>query len=706
MSTTHEPNGQPSTQQGQHGNGVNGHNGVNGNGHVTIPSGDGYPRPPWVLEPAPGQKPSLAVVTDKVSAVTEKPMPAWWWPAFALASTMLLGGFGAATYLISTGIGVWGEQIPVCWAFDITNFVFWIGIGHAGTLISAILFLFRQKWRTSINRFSEAMTLFAVLCAAVYPVIHTGRVWYAVWWLPPIPTSNHIWPNFKSPLMWDVFAISTYGTVSLLFWYTGLIPDLATLRDRARPGSLRQKILGLMSFGWRGANRHWGHFEVAYLTLAGISTPLVLSVHSIVSFDFAVSLLPGWHTTIFPPYFVAGAIFGGFAMVLQCMIPAREMFNMRDLVTDRHLEVMAKIVLATGTLVGYAYIMEFFIAWYSGVPAEQETFYNRMFGEYWWAYWTMMTCNLIIPQIFWFKKCRTTPWIIFLVAVAVNVGMWFERFVIIVTSLYRNPWVPSSYGQFVPTWVDWLLMIGDFGLFFTLTLIFIRLLPMIAMFEVKPLVPGAKLKHHYHGENGEPLPKLPPAERGLFNGGVYSQPTPLLPNGAQCYAAIGMFDGPNELKQAVVAAREAGFTKLEVYTPYPVHGMLKAQGLRRSIMPWISLAGGITGFFTALTMQYYLAYIDYPIVVGGKLYTSWEPCVPICFELMVLFTAFATVGGMLLLSGLPRYYHPVFRSDAFARATDDRFFLVIEARDPKFSLTETPAFLQKLGSTHVELIEK
>ncbi|MBY0512598.1 MAG: polysulfide reductase NrfD, partial [Gemmataceae bacterium] len=447
-------------------------------------------------------------LTDQIAGITERPPPGWWWPALLVTSALLLGGVLAATYLISTGVGVWGSNNPVNWAFDITNFVFWIGIGHAGTLISAILFLFRQKWRTSINRFAEAMTIFAVMCAFIYPGIHVGRFWY-VWFSLPLPNANHIWPNFRSALLWDFFAISTYFTISLIFWYVGLIPDLATMRDRAR-SRRRQRLFGFLALGWRGSTRHWRHYEVAYLMLAGLSTPLVLSVHSVVSFDFATSLIPGWHTTIFPPYFVAGAIFGGFAMVLQCMIPARAVYKLDNLVTIKHIDVMCKFILATGTLVGYAYCMELFIAWYSGNPYEWQTFANRAFtGDYTWAYWTMMTCNLFVPQLFWIKWCRQTPWFVLIVVTFVNVGMWYERFVIIVQSLHHD-FLPSSWGRYYPTWVDWLQMVGDFGLFFTMTLLFVRYLPMIAIAEVKGVLPMAS-----------PHPVIPRPESYLKADGQY-----------------------------------------------------------------------------------------------------------------------------------------------------------------------------------------
>ncbi|MEW6367559.1 MAG: NrfD/PsrC family molybdoenzyme membrane anchor subunit [Acidobacteriota bacterium] len=450
---------------------------------------------------------NFATVTDAVCNIVEAPAPpkAWY---VALAVSVGLTGvlFACVGYLIMTGVGVWGLNVPVGWAFDITNFVFWVGIGHAGTLISAILFLFRQKWRTGINRFAEAMTIFAVVCAGLFPAIHVGRVWVA-YWLFPLPNQMAIWPNFRSPLLWDVFAVSTYMTVSIMFWYMGMIPDLATLRDRATT-RIRHVFYGIFSLGWRGSNRHWHRFDRAYLLLAALATPLVLSVHSVVSFDFAVSLLPGWHTTIFPPYFVAGAIFSGFAMVVTLMVPARAFFGLKDFVTLRHLDNMNKIILATGSMVAYAYGIELFIAWYSGNLFEKFAFANRAFGPYWWAYWTMMTCNVLVPQLFWFKKARTTPWIMLVLCALVNVGMWFERFVIIVTSLSRD-FLPSSWGYFKPTAVDLLTMAGSFGLFFTLFLLFCRYLPMIAMAEVKSIMPKAGLDYGVHRGHGQYWGEIP-----------------------------------------------------------------------------------------------------------------------------------------------------------------------------------------------------
>ena len=447
--------------------------------------------PPLVLG-----NPSHHAITETVAGITERKTPRKWYFAIALTSsiTVMLGLM--LLYLAITGIGVWGNNRPVYWAWDITNFVFWIGIGHAGTLISAILFLFRQKWRTSINRAAEAMTLFAVACAGIFPLFHTGRPWRA-YWLFPIPNADlSMWQNFRSPLIWDVFAVSTYATVSALFWYVGLVPDLATLRDRAK-AKIRQWVFGALSLGWRGSARHWRNYEMAYLILAGLSTPLVLSVHTIVSFDFATSLIPGWHTTIFPPYFVAGAIFSGFAMVMTLMVIARWALDLQNLITMKHLENMNKIMLATGTIVGYAYATEFFIAWYSGNPYERFTFINRALGPYAWAYWTMISCNVISPQLFWFKKLRNSIPVMFVLSIFINIGMWFERFVIIATSLHRD-FLPSSWGYFRPTIVDILTFTGTFGLFLTLFLLFIRALPMIAIAEVKGVVAAAKHDAHGH----------------------------------------------------------------------------------------------------------------------------------------------------------------------------------------------------------------
>ncbi|TWT99863.1 Polysulfide reductase, NrfD [Botrimarina colliarenosi] len=453
---------------------------------------------PWIDPPWIEGDNDFRSVTDKVCRIAENPRPpVAWFIGFVFAAS-LAGMLGAMIgYLIITGVGVWGNQNSVSWGFPIVNFVFWVGIGHAGTLISAILFLFRQHWRTSINRFAEAMTIFAVVCAGTFPGIHIGRVWFAYYLFPIPDTRLYMWPQFRSPLLWDVFAVGTYATVSLLFWYMGMIPDLATLRDRARH-PIRRMAYGILSVGWIGSATQWRIYEKAYALLAALATPLVLSVHTIVSFDFAVSQLPGWHTTIFPPYFVAGAVFSGFGMVLTLMIPAREWFGLKDIVTMRHIDCMCKIIIATGSMVGFAYLTEFFIAWYGGNPYEQFAFINRAFGPTWWAYWTMVTCNVISPQLFWFGFVRRNPMLIFIISIFVNIGMWFERYVIIL-SLERT-FIPGSWQSFVPTWIDLGMLVGSFGLFFTLFLLFCRFLPIVAMSEVKQVMAHVDGNPHLPGK--------------------------------------------------------------------------------------------------------------------------------------------------------------------------------------------------------------
>lgn len=437
--------------------------------------------------PLIGGNHSFATISQKVSEITERKTTLNWLLFLGFTGSLVLLLLGSIAWLAYEGVGIWGLNVPVGWAFDITNFVFWVGIGHAGTLISAILFLFRQRWRTSINRFAEAMTIFAVICALIFPSIHVGRMWL-LYWVFPLPNQMSMWPNFRSPLLWDVFAVSIYFTCSLLFWYVGLIPDLGTLRDRAK-NKWRKMTFGILSMGWRGSNRQWSNYEKAYLILAGVSTPLVLSVHSVVSTDFAVSIIPGWHTTIFPPYFVAGAIFSGFAMVLTLGIVVRKVYGLEDIITMYHIDKITKIMLVTGMMVGYAYSCEFFIAWYSGNEYEAFTFINRAFGPYWWAYWIMITCNVAVPQLFWFKKIRSNIKVLFIASLFVNVGMWFERFVILMT-LTRG-FLPSTWRMYTPTIWEVTTFVGTFGLFLTLFLLFVRFVPMIAMSEVKAVLPQA-----------------------------------------------------------------------------------------------------------------------------------------------------------------------------------------------------------------------
>jgi Ni/Fe-hydrogenase subunit HybB-like protein len=435
---------------------------------------------------------TFATVTDKISSIVlTRRTPKGWLFGFAISFGLLMMLFYTIGYLVMKGVGIWGINIPVAWGFDIINFVWWIGIGHAGTLISAILLLLKQQWRTSINRFAEAMTLFAVACAGLYPVLHLGRPWLA-YWLFPYPNTMQIWPQFRSPLIWDVFAVSTYATVSFLFWFVGLIPDMATLRDRARTRT-GQIFYGMLAMGWRGAASHWHRYETAYLLLAGLATPLVVSVHTVVSFDFAVGIIPGWHATIFPPYFVAGAIYSGFAMVMTLAIPLRKFYQLEDFITLRHLRNMAKVMLATGLIVAYGYMMEVFMAWYSGSKHESAMILNRMFGPYASMYWALILCNVLIPQVLWFRKVRGNAAGLFVISIIVNIGMWLERYVIIVTSLHRD-FLPSSWGMYTGTIYDWSMFVGTLGLFLSLLFLFIRFLPMISIFEMRTILPEATVK--------------------------------------------------------------------------------------------------------------------------------------------------------------------------------------------------------------------
>ncbi len=458
---------------------------------------------PTEVEPRSGEQPKPPViqpgytfgsVTEKISAIVlTRPASKRWWLGFGAAFLLVMMLNYAIAVLLTVGVGIWGINVPVGWGFAIINFVWWIGIGHAGTLISAILLLLRQKWRTSINRFAEAMTLFAVACAGLFPLLHMGRPWF-FYWLLPYPNTMDLWPQFRSPLVWDVFAVSTYGLVSLLFWYVGLIPDFATLRDRAT-GAVPRIVYGILAMGWRGSATHWHRYETAYLLLAGLATPLVVSVHTVVSFDFAVGIVPGWHSTIFPPYFVAGAIYSGFAMVLTLAIPIRHFYGLQDFITLRHLENMGKILLATGLIVAYGYGMDLMSAWFSKNPFEQAVMLNRMFGPNAFWYWSLMFCNILTPQALWSRRVRSSPAALFVIALIVNTGMWLERYIIVVTSLSRD-FVPSSWGLYSGTIWDWMTFIGTLGLFLMLLFLFLRFLPAISIFEMRTLLPEAQVKEN------------------------------------------------------------------------------------------------------------------------------------------------------------------------------------------------------------------
>jgi Ni/Fe-hydrogenase subunit HybB-like protein len=589
--------------------------------------------------PIIGGNKSAADVTADVCRPLERRATPLWWAAFSASVALLLIGVAAVAYQMATGIGTWGLNKTVGWAFDITNFVFWVGIGHAGTLISAILFLLRQRWRTSVNRSAEAMTLFAVICAAIFPLIHMGRPWLAFWFIPYPNTRGSLWVNFNSPLLWDMFAISAYFTVSAMFWYIGLVPDLATLRDRSK--GLRKTIFGVLSFGWNGSLRTWTRYEKMYLLLAGLATPLVLSVHSIVSFDFATSVMPGWHATIFPPYFVAGAIFSGMSMVLTLMIIARAVLRLDDYLTLNHIEAMTKLVLVTSGMVALAYGTEFFIALYSGNPYERFVFINRAFGPFAWAYWTMVSCNVVVPQLYWFRGVRRNLWAVFVISILVNVGMWFERFVIIVTSLHRD-FLPSSWAMYTPTIIEVLTFTGSFGLFFTLFLLFCRFLPMIAMAEVK---------------------------------GVLHRPE----------------DG--KVIRAVREFKRAGYEVADVRTPYPVHGLESEAGMPASRLGWACAIGGFSGAALILLFQSWTAAADWRLDIGGKPANSIPAFVPVTFEVGVLFAALATVGVFFFRSRL----WPGKRADVAVGTTDDRTSVVLRAENAAFDRPEADRIAARHG---------
>ncbi|MDX1364102.1 NrfD/PsrC family molybdoenzyme membrane anchor subunit [Arenibacter latericius] len=518
-------------------------------------------------------------VTMDIAAPVEGKANKHWWIVFSIALVAFLWGVGCIIYTISTGIGTWGLNKTIGWAWDITNFVWWVGIGHAGTLISAVLLLFRQKWRMAINRSAEAMTIFSVMQAGLFPLIHMGRPWLAYWVLPIPNQFGSLWVNFNSPLLWDVFAISTYLSVSLVFWWTGLLPDFAMIRDRAvKP--FQKKIYSLLSFGWTGRAKDWQRFEEVHLVLAGLATPLVLSVHTIVSFDFATSIVPGWHTTIFPPYFVAGAIFSGFAMVNTLLIIMRKVSGLEDYITVQHIELMNIVIMLTGSIVGCAYITELFIAWYSGVEYEQYAFLNRATGPYWWAYWAMMTCNVFSPQFMWFKKLRTSIMFSFFISIVVNIGMWFERFVIIATSLHRD-YMPSAWTMFSPTFVDIGTFVGTIGFFFVLFLLYSRTFPVIAQAEVKTILKSSGDRYKKLRDAGKPLYQISTVKplvsekKPITDNVIMGEATPLKDNKtgvSELLNAVGTFDPitqqADDLKKikGIGPQMEASLNQIGIYT--------------------------------------------------------------------------------------------------------------------------------------------
>jgi Ni/Fe-hydrogenase subunit HybB-like protein/mono/diheme cytochrome c family protein len=639
------------------------------------------------------QDTTLAQITEEVCAPLERKAGRLWWTAFLISVVVLLIGAAAVAYQLATGIGTWGLNRTVGWAFDITNFVFWIGIGHAGTLISAILFLFRQKWRTAVNRSAEAMTLFAVLCAGLFPLIHMGRPWL-FFWMIPYPNERGLWVNFRSPLVWDFFAISTYFIISLVFWYVGLLPDLALVRDRACPG-WRRGLFRLLSLGWTGSVHVWHRYERVYLLLAGLATPLVVSVHSIVSTDFATALLPGWHTTLFPPYFVAGAIFSGMAMVLTLMLIARRVMHWEAYITLQHIEAMCKIVLATSGLVDLSYLIEFFTAFYTGNPYEYFTYLNRLLGPRSGTYFLMVSSNVFVPQLLWWKKVRTNVLAVFLLSLVVNVGMWLERFLIIVTSLERD-FLPASWSSYTPTLIEIATLLGSFGLFFTLFLLFCRFLPMIAIAEVKgALSSSSEQKQELAFQPVVPTADVSQKNRPVRRWGLWERLP--RPSGSR-RLFLGVFARADDLLAAAAAAQAQGLSPVDAYTPYALPGTAEVLGLPDSRLGWVCLAGGLLGAGAAFGFQFWASAVDWPLNVGGRPWNSWPAFVPVAFESLVLCAGLGVVLAFFLRSRL----YPWRKTTApLLDTTGSRFVLVLEEKDAAFEAARARQLLQH-GAIYTE----
>lgn len=594
------------------------------------------------------------------------------------AGTLVL--FAAATYAVLTGIGTFGNRAPTHWAFPITDFVWWIGIGHAGTFISAILLLCRQRWRSSINRLAESMTLFALVQAGLFPLLHLGRPWFA-YWLVPYPATMEVWPQFQSPLTWDVGAITTYLTLSVLLWFLGLLPDFGTLRDRAE-GRARQ-VYAVLALGWRGSTDQWRNLRMAQLMLAGLATPLVVSVHSIVSMDFAVGNLGGWHSTLFPPYFVAGAIFSGFAMVLTLAIPIRRVFRLQDYITLEHLNLCAKVMLATGLVVAYAYVVEPALAWYSGEPHERLLFLQeRPFGPYAVCFWAMVSCNVVLPQALWFERVRKNPAVLFVLSLVINLGMWLERFVLIVSSESRS-FLPATWGDFLPSLVDLTILGGTLSFFAFLMGLLLRFLPFVPPWEVKGL------RHEIARDDEREDERDGESERKEHVSVVAT---------TTLQGLLASLEGPRELVTSIEGLRAAGYQKLEAFTPFPVPEVRRALGEARSRIPQATLLGAVVGAVGAYALLYWTQVIDYPLAIGGHPRNAVPMYVPLAFESAVLLGGLFTFVAFFVASGLPRLWHPLFELPLFRRATQDRYLLAVDAADPRFDAAATRALLTDLGA--------
>lgn len=595
-----------------------------------------------------------------------------WLLVFLLGFVLLNGLMASLCWVFQRGIGVWGTNIPTAWGFPIVNFVWWIGIGHAGTFISAFLYIMRQKWRNSINRFAEAMTIFAVLCAGMFPLLHLGRPWVA-YWLAPYPSSFGVWPQFRSPLVWDFFAVSTYLTVSLLFWGVALIPDYASLRDRST-ALWKKRIFGILSLGWSGDAEHWHRFQQVYMIMAALATALVISVHSVVGLDFAVAQLPDWHNTIIPPYFVAGAIFSGFAVLLVLVIPLRAWYRLQGLITIHHIDWMAKMMLVTGLIVGYSYLFEAFLTYY-GHDVHERTVMNAMlFGPFRLLHYWVLFINGFLPNVLWSKKVRRNIPAVFCISAAIVVGMWLERYEIVTVAL-RREFLPSAWGIFRPTFWDYSTLLGTIGFFITMLYLLIRVVPPITVFEMR-----------------ETLEELQPEEAVVPQ---IEEPEPALHfYGDRVMGMVVAFATPEKLLEEVRRVREAGFSRVRAYTPYPVKGLSEALGIRNVKMVLVMFIGGVCGCAGGYYLQWWINVIDFPLNSGGRPYHSWPAFVPPTYECTILLASLTGFFAMLTANGLPRIADPIFTAPHIDKATRDRFLLYISATDPRFDPNDTPALFK------------
>ena len=622
-------------------------------------------------------------LSDLSVSNVESKAQTWWWIGFIISVSMLLCGVYYIANLLYDGLGLWGLNYPVAWAFDITNFVFWIGIGHAGTLISAILFLLRQRFRTSINRIAEAMTLFAVICAFIYPLIHTGRPWYA-WWLLPVSNPSATYPQFRSPLSWDVFAIITYFTVSFLFFYIGTLPDFALLRDRSN-SKMKKYIYHILSLGWTGSSKQWLHYEKTYILLAALLTPLVVSVHSVVSYDFSVSLLPLWHTTLLPPYFVVGAILSGIGMILVLIIPIRKFYKLEGVITVKHIESLCKIGLAGSCFIGFCYVIEYFGAYYTDDIVMIKELKSRIGGSYNFFFYLTIIGSVLAPQLFWFKKARTSIKTVFVVALLINVGMWSERFVLIVLTL-SNGFLPSTSGHFKPTYVDILTFVGSVGLFLTLYLLFLKFIPAIAVAEIK----GAKAV--VSGTTGDK--KIPSS--------VSIKTIP-----QKSYLMVGEYDSIDGIVAGLDKIKKTGYKLYEIYSPYPTGIAEKTVISKKPYSGWYAFIGGLIGIALGLFIVWFMNGIDYPLNVSAKPLFNIFLAAPVTFEISILFAAIGAVAGMFLPRNRPNFSNPLFKSERFSTSCSrDKYYISVDSADEKYLLDRTRDMFISTGASNIELIEK